>query len=267
MRTFRIFVIVACLGFGAMVTQAFITINNKDSFKPKEAGKGFAVVELFTSEGCSSCPPADALVARVQKESADKPVYILAFHVDYWNRLGWKDVFSSADYTVRQQQYARWLKSSEIYTPQAIVNGRAEFVGSEEGSLRKAIQAGLQKSASTPLTLSDSKFGNNKASIQYHIDGSTNDATLVVVLVQKNATNKVERGENGGRTLAHVQIVNKLQSIVLAGKNSGKADIALPTGFNPAGYEVIAFVQKTSTGEITGASKIEFSVGATANSK
>ena len=267
MRTFRIFIIVACLGFGAMVTEAFITINNKDSFKPKEGGKGFAVVELFTSEGCSSCPPADALVAKVQKESTDKPIYILAFHVDYWNRLGWKDAFSSADYSARQMQYARWLKSSEVYTPQAIVNGHTEFVGSEEGSLRKAIQAGLQKSAATPLTLSDSKLGGNKTNIQYHVDGSTNNASLLVALIQKNATTKVERGENGGRTLAHVQIVNKLQTIALDGKNIGKVDIALPAGFSPEGYEVIAFVQNTSTGEITGAAKVEFPTGAIANSK
>jgi len=267
MRTFRIFIIVACLGFGAMVTEAFITINNKDSFKPKETGKGFAVIELFTSEGCSSCPPADELVAKVQKESADKPIYILAFHVDYWNRLGWKDVFSSADYSGRQMQYARWLKLSSVYTPQAIVNGHTEFVGSEEGSLRKAIQTGLQKSASTPLTLSDGKFGSNKASIQYHVDGSTTHASLLVALIQKNATTKVERGENGGRTLSHVQIVNKIQSITLDGKNNGKTDIALPAGFSPEGYEVIAFVQNTSTGEITGASKIEFPAGAIANSK
>ncbi len=267
MRTFRIFIIIACLGFGAMVTEAFITINNKDSFKPKEAGKGFAVVELFTSEGCSSCPPADALVARVQKESADKPIYILAFHVDYWNRLGWKDVFSSAEYSARQSQYAHLLNLSSVYTPQTIVNGHTEFVGSEEGALRKAIQAGLQKSAATPLTLSDGKFGGNKASVQYHVDGPTNDASLLVALVQKNATTKVERGENGGRTLAHVQIVNKIQTIVLGGKGGGKTDITLPVGFSQDGYEIIAFVQNTSTGEITGASKIEFPVGAPANSK
>ena len=92
--------------------------------------------------------------------------------------------------------------------------------------------------------------------MQYHVGGSDNDASLFVALIQKNATTKVERGENGGRTLAHVQIVNKLQTIALGGKNSGTADIALPTGFSPEGYEVIAFVQNASTtGEITGASK------------
>src|ERR1700755_2161390 len=104
------------------------------------AGDGVAVGELFTSEGCSSCPPADALVAAVQKEEKDQPVYILAFHVDYWDRLGWKDAFSSADYTARQKQYAQWLKLPQYYTPQAVINGTTECVGSEEANLRNAIK-------------------------------------------------------------------------------------------------------------------------------
>ena len=171
MRSFRIFLTVACLGFAAIVTQAFIIIKNKKVVKTEVAGKGFAVIELFTSEGCSSCPPADALVARVQKESANEPVYILAFHVDYWNRLGWKDVFSSSEYSDRQNQYAMWLKLSSVYTPQAIVNGRTEFVGSEEGTLRNAIKTGLCKEAAkTELTLSNIKTdANDKASVQYVI--------------------------------------------------------------------------------------------------
>src|ERR1700709_1440967 len=122
MRSFRIFITVVCLGLAVMVTQAFMIIKDKKAVKLAAAGKGFAVIELFTSEGCSSCPPADALVARVQKESNDKPVYILAFHVDYWNHLGWKDAFSSAEYSERQNQYARWLKLSSVYTPQIVVN-------------------------------------------------------------------------------------------------------------------------------------------------
>ena len=142
--SFKIFIITACLGFGALVTQAFMITKDKDALKVNtEADKGFAVVELFTSEGCSSCPPADALVAKVQKESAGKPVYILAYHVDYWNRLGWKDAFSDAAYSARQKQYSHWIKGAEIYTPQAVINGRKEFVGSQEGTLRSTIKADL----------------------------------------------------------------------------------------------------------------------------
>lgn len=119
-----------------------------DQFSPSDTGAnfpGFAVVELFTSEDCSSCPSADALVAKIQEENKDKPVYILAFHVDYWNRLGCKDVFSDPSFTKRQRQYAGWLRLSTVYTPQAIINGNKEFVGSQETTMRKAIKESLDK--------------------------------------------------------------------------------------------------------------------------
>jgi hypothetical protein len=264
MRSFRIFITVACLGLAAIVTQAFIVIKNKKAVKTEVAGKGFAVIELFTSEGCSSCPPADALVAKVQKESANEPVYILAFHVDYWNRLGWKDVFSSSEYSDRQNQYARWLKLSSVYTPQAIVNGRTEFVGSEEGTLHNAIKTNLQNPAKSELTLSNIKIANDKASVQYQAEGATNNAVLMIALIEKNATTKVQRGENGGRTLSHVQIVRQLKSVVLK-NNSGVESMTLPHGFNPQDWEVIGFIQNTSNGEITGAAKIELPATVSAN--
>jgi hypothetical protein len=265
MRSFRIFITVACLGLAAMITQAFIIIKDKKAIHADATGKGFAVVELFTSEGCSSCPPADALVARVQKESNDKPVYILAFHVDYWNRLGWKDVFSSAEYSERQNQYAQWLNLSSVYTPQIVVNGRTEFVGSEEGNLRNAIKANLQKPARAELTLNNIKVENEKATLKYHAEGATNNEVLLIALIEKNATTKVQRGENGGRTLAHVQIVNQLKSVQLKNGNDGTENIALPHGFDPQKWELIAFVQNTSNGEITGATKTSFPSTVSAN--
>jgi hypothetical protein len=264
MKSFKIFVTIACLGFAAMVSQAFMIIKGKEVAKMETAGKGFAVIELFTSEGCSSCPPADALVAKVQKESGDKPVYILAFHVDYWNRLGWKDVFSDAEYSDRQSQYARWLKLSSVYTPQIVVNGRTEFVGSEEGSLRNAIKASLQKPAKAELVLSDLRVSGDKANLQYHVEGAPKNMSLLIALIEKTATTKVQRGENGGRTLSHVQIVSQLHSVLLS-KDSGTESIKLPHGFSPQNWEVIGFVQNTLNGEITGASKAEFPSAISAN--
>lgn len=257
MRSFRIFIAVICLGFIGLVTEALITIKDDDISKPAAAGKGFAVVELFTSEGCSSCPPADALVAKVQKQSAGQAVYILAFHVDYWNRLGWKDVFSSHDYSSRQYQYSKWIKS-EVYTPQVIVNGRTEFVGSDEKSLRSAIKLGLEKSGKTELSLNNIKVEGDKAAIQYHAGAAGNNSALLIALIEKNAITKVRGGENGGRTLAHVQIVTQLKSIVLKSNPNGTENIALPHGFDPQKFELIGFVQNTSNGEITGATKAEF---------
>jgi hypothetical protein len=255
MRSFRIFIVLICLGLIGLVTEAFITIKGKE-ITESATGKGFAVVELFTSEGCSSCPPADALVAKVQKENADKPVYILAFHVDYWNRLGWKDVFSNHDYSSRQYQYGKWLKSSQVYTPQAIVNGRTEFVGSDEKSLHNAIKSGLQKAAKTELSLDNIKVEGDKVKVQYHVSGA-NSSNLLIALIEKNATTKVQGGENGGRTLAHVQIVTQLKNIALK-NTSGDESISLPHGFDPKKFELIGFVQNTSNGEITGATKVQF---------
>ncbi|MGN6639394.1 MAG: DUF1223 domain-containing protein [Mucilaginibacter sp.] len=225
----------------------------------KPVDKGFAVIELFTSEGCSSCPPADALVAKVQKESSDKPVYILAYHVDYWNRMGWKDAFSDAAYSDRQRQYARWLKLGSLYTPQVIANGVKEFVGSEEATLRNAIKTDLQKPAKAELSLTNLRENRGKANLQYHVEGVTNNSSLVVTLIEKNATTKVLKGENGGRTLSHVQIVRKLQNVLLNNHNSGDVSIELPAGFSPDGFEVIGFVQNNSNGEIMGAARSEFS--------
>src|SRR5580704_5223589 len=115
MRSIKILTVAAILTIAALGATAFI--NARLLNKVNGDNKGFAVVELFTSEGCSSCPPADELVAKIEKESKDKPVYILAYHVDYWNRLGWKDVFSSAEYSKRQNEYAGYLHLQQIYTP------------------------------------------------------------------------------------------------------------------------------------------------------
>ncbi len=211
-------------------------------------------MELFTSEGCSSCPPADDLIARIQKESSGLPVYILVFHVDYWNRLGWKDAFSSAAYSKRQNQYAGWLNAS-VYTPQAVVNGSKEFVGSQEGTLRNAIKDQLQKASSAQLDISDIKNGEGKITLQYHVQVKTANTSLLLALVEKNAVSKVLRGENGGRTLSHVQIVRNLQTIHLNGQTNGAGTLEIPEALDKSGLEVIAFLQNNGNGEIIAATK------------
>jgi hypothetical protein len=219
--------------------------------------KGFAVVELFTSEGCSSCPPADEVVAKIQRESEGKSIYILAYHVDYWNRLGWKDVFSSVAYSNRQKQYATWLHPADgVYTPQVIVNGRTEFVGSEEGTLRNAIKTSLAKDAGEQLSLSNIQTGGQKISLQYKAQGNLQNAVLQLAVIQRTGQTKVEHGENGGRTLSHVQIVRVLQTVKL--KNAaGAMDITVPEEVTIHGAELIAFLQDNSTGAILGATKAD----------
>jgi hypothetical protein len=255
MKSIKMFALVALLLTAAFGSTAFINTRLLKTVAKSE-NKGFAVVELFTSEGCSSCPPADQLIAKIQKEDADKPVYILAFHVDYWNSLGWKDGFSSADYSKRQRDYASYLHLESVYTPQAVVNGKTEFVGSEEGTLRGAIQKSLSKTPEAKLTISAPAPIGNKLPIAYTTEGANKTTSLLIAMVEKNAQTKVERGENGGRTLSHVQIVRKLQKVNL-NTASGSTVIALPPDFDARSWEVIGILQDTSTGEITAAAKME----------
>jgi hypothetical protein len=250
MRYFKVIIPALFLMIVLFVCGAFISKNNP-------VNSGFAVVELFTSEGCSSCPPADALVAKIQKESEGKPVYILAYHVDYWDRLGWKDAFSSAQYSDRQKQYARWIHSPDgIYTPQIVVNGKTQFVGSEENTLRSTIKNVLQQGGASGIALNNIHADGQKVSFQYVVQGAGTNATLQIALIQRTAQTKVARGENGGRTLSHVQIVRELQSIPLKHAN-GVAGLITPADFITHGAELIAFVQDSTTGTINSATKAE----------
>ena len=217
-------------------------------------GSGFAVVELFTSEGCSSCPPADQLVARIQKEAGNQPIYILAFHVDYWDRLGWKDAFSNPEYSQRQEQYATWLHLRTVYTPQIVVNGKQEFVGSEEAILRTAIKTNLEHGVAAQLSITPLQTEKNAVNFQYHAS-EANHTNLSVAIVQKMAETQVKRGENRGRTLSHIQVVRKLSSIELKGKDSGSIRVALPEGVPVQDLEIVAFLQEPSNGNILAATK------------
>jgi hypothetical protein len=215
--------------------------------------KGFALIELFTSEGCSSCPPADRLMEKLQQEDAGKPVYVVAFHVDYWNHQGWKDRFSSAGFTARQRQYAAWMNLESIYTPQVVVNGSSEYVGSDERSIVKAIDASLKRKTDNALTLRG-KADSGRVQIDYEVTGPKENKTLLLALVQKKASTNVMAGENEGRKLSHVQIVRDLIPIDINGKS---ITIKLPDTLNAEGWEVIGFIQHKSNGSITAAIQMQ----------
>jgi len=263
MRIIKIIITAGILAFSAFALSAFVN-PKKPAVAKFNANKGFAVIELFTSEGCSSCPPADAVVAKLQKESADKPIYILAYHVDYWNHLGWKDAFSDPDYSKRQREYAKTLNISSVYTPQIVVNGKTEFVGSEEGTLRNAIKTALQKDAPAQLTLTNMQISHNAVQVHYDAKEVGNQSVLLLALVQKSAQSHVKAGENSGRMLSHVQIVQKLKTFALSNNKTGTESINLPNEFTPQNWEVIGLIQNTITGEILAASKAPFSPNNTA---
>jgi len=234
-------------------TTAGFTIKNKTSIKETThaaPSKGFAVVELFTSEGCSSCPLADETVARLLSKNIEN-VYILAYHVDYWDRLGWKDPFSKSQYSERQNQYASRFNLNSVYTPQVIVNGSSEFVGSDEEKLTHTVENNLNKETDQNINITSKKNSNN-VTVNYEINRS-DEVFLNVALVQAEATTSVKRGENGGRTLHHVNIVRALKTIDAKGK--GNVILEIPNEISNLPLQIIAFTQSKKSFQILGADK------------
>jgi hypothetical protein len=217
-----------------------------------DSTKGFAVVELFTSEGCSSCPPADELLARLEKESPGKPLYLLAFHVDYWDHQGWRDSFSQHIFSERQQQYASWLHLSNIYTPQMVINGVSEFVGSDVSGVIKAINHGFSQEAADHLSL-QTKIGAQQMEVTWQLSSPKKNTRLLLALVQKNGQSHVRAGENAGRKLSHVQIVQRFTTVDI--NRTTAVSLAVPADFNTQSWELIGWVQNTSDGHIIAATK------------
>jgi hypothetical protein len=171
--------------------------------------KPMVLVELFTSEGCSSCPPADRALAFLQKEQpvSNAEVITLAFHVDYWDNLGWKDEFSTPLFTQRQQFYAGSFKLSSSYTPQMIVDGQFELVGSNLGKANKAImEAAKTNKPEILLTGEDERLKVNISSLDRH-----ENSTVYLAIAENNLSSDVARGENAGNKLEHISVVRELK--------------------------------------------------------
>lgn len=217
--------------------------------------KGFAVLELFTSEGCSSCPPADVVLEEIQHDFQNQPVYILAFHVDYWNHLGWKDQFSQAAFTQRQRQYSKSLGIGSLYTPQLVINGTKEFVGSNKRDIVDEINVNLSSTPTDALTLNCNIEGN-RLTVKYNGLLHNERAELVLALVQKSAQSNVKAGENSGRRLSHIQIVRNLERFPF--EPSKPVTMNVPADFNTKGWELIAFVQRKNNGQIALAGRFDF---------
>jgi hypothetical protein len=224
------------------------------------------IVELFTSEGCSSCPPAEKILAILnrsqQVEAAE--VIVLSEHVDYWNRLGWKDPFSSAQYSNRQSEYSQFFeKNGNVYTPQMVVDGAREFVGSNAGEALKSISEAA-KNAKGDVTVEVEKLENNTAQLKIKIENlpkmSKNDHAIVLLAItEDNLSTKVTRGENSGSELPHVGVVRWLQNvgdITQDGKTFSQV-VVLDKSWKQGNLNAVVFVQETGSRKILGAAKIK----------
>ncbi len=232
-------------------------LSGSSSRSPISEATGVAVVELFTSQGCSSCPPADRVLTELaETATGDQPVYLLSFHVDYWNSLGWKDPYSLPISSGRQRAYARSWSSKRVYTPQMVVNGRREFNGGNQRKAKTAIAKELQQAAQADvrLTLEPSSDAQT-LDIQYQIDGQIDDCLLNIAVVTNKVSNSVPRGENRGRELVHVNVVRAFNVSKLE-QSAGTMQLSLPDDVAPADAQVIGYVQRRADASVIGAAAI-----------
>lgn len=212
------------------------------------SGRVPVLLELFTSEGCSSCPPADGLLQKLDREQpvAGANLIVLSEHVDYWNQLGWADPFSSPLYSQRQRDYAAHL-GGEVYTPELVVDGAKGFVGSDEGEARRAIREALgREKASIRVT---AERMQNQGKVRIQIDGAA-DGVLYLALAHDSTKSQVLRGENAGHGLSHVAVV---YSIAKLAKLDGGAGFDKEVTVNLSGGKtrIVAFAVKAGTGQVT----------------
>ncbi len=245
---------------GAGVAVAVWTAASAPTVTAAPDGAGTPVVlELFTSQGCSSCPAADAVLHTLAGTAGDQgPIILLAYHVDYWNRLGWVDPFSDAQWTRRQGRYAEAFRTTRVYTPQVIVNGRTPLVGSD----RPNILAAIARARRTPpagrldLHLTPPDAGGN----QLHIDVSAQlrepvDAQELVVMValfESGFRIPVQAGENAGRTLVNDYVVRRLERALAfaptgTDARDGRITFTLAPDWDRAQLGVAAFLQDPAT--------------------
>jgi hypothetical protein len=219
------------------------------------SGENVAIAELFTSEGCSSCPAADEMLNEMTGILAkeNKTVVGLAFHITYWDHLGWKDPYSQPEFTERQKKYCSFLQVPSIYTPQMIVNGEFEFVGSDPISFRNTVEKVLTTSA--PYTLSArANVEGGEVKIIYSLNKKPRNEMLNIAIIETSVENNVKHGENKNRTLKHYNIVRKLETIDPLAQ--GELTVTMPASLDPGKCAVVLFMQHKRNLKILGAIKI-----------
>lgn len=243
------FALIACSGFAdkkkSYTEKNAITKKMNGSYTP------VAVLELFTSEGCSSCPPADNLLPQLAK--LDSNIIPLSFHVDYWNRLGWTDPFSSSEFSERQRKYGEQFHLEGIYTPQLIVNGEYELVGSNRNGATTAIKNALTEKAAVQININDVKKEGGKLFTTCSVNGDYKKIDLLAALVQKNAMMNVKAGENSGAKLSHTNVVRSFAKQTAAQKTS--FTLEMPSDITDDNWQLIIYAQQKNDLKITGATE------------
>ena len=237
---------------GITLTAGVLIVAFAESSTPRVP----VLLELFTSEGCSSCPPADRLLETLDRTQpvAGADLIVLSEHVDYWDRLGWRDPFSSASNTSRQQDYTNKYNLDGVYTPQLVVDGRYGLVGSDGHEASSAIQKAIREQK---IPIAISRFSHDGNQVTAHIDLPAEQnfkgarGLLYVAIADNRAESQVARGENSGRSLSHVAVTRVLKQVGVIDLGSATAkDVTLSVQLGPNGSRLVAFVQDPRSGHV-----------------
>ncbi len=236
----------------------------------RNPGSAPVIVELFTSEGCSSCPPADEVLAKLDKTQPVQGVEIIALgeHVDYWNNLGWIDPFSSPEFSKRQSEYADAFRRDGVYTPQMIVDGRDEFAGGNMSKAREAIAHAAQSPKANISVVASPGSNHNEVNLSIHVQDLPRIAVdqvvdVLLAITENNLRSEIPRGENAGRSLRHSAVTRRLVVLgqISTDGNSFEAQpsVNLAGGWQRDNLRAVVFVQEHGSHRILGAAALGLS--------
>ncbi|MEP2278802.1 DUF1223 domain-containing protein [Maribacter sp.] len=252
-------IVLLFMGAGLLLTSFIKSQPSKDNkvddaFSSKYSENvlnGMVVLELFTSQGCSSCPPADDLLQEVKIKYPEN-VFVLSYHVDYWNYIGWTDPFSNKEFTEKQSSYNRKFGYRGNYTPELVVNGKEHLVGSNRGKVINAINKYSAVKSENQFIVQNLKRGIDKVNFDYNIVGNTSGKTARAVLVLNERTTQVKRGENRQRTLVNSNIVVAEKSMKIE-DNSLVGAINIPSIVKNKEELILMLLIENRNGDIIGA--------------
>jgi len=237
---------------------AFAIVTSMLAVQMPAAAQTPVVVELFTSEGCSSCPPADALLVQLSQQQAKdgSQLILLGEHVDYWNYIGWTDRFSSKQFSERQSEYASALHA-QVYTPQMVIDGQEQFVGNDAVDVRTRIAAAAKKAKPAQVQLTWEGKGKLRVSVHSTDAGK---ASVLLAVTEDGLSTQVQKGENGGQTLHHAAVVRQLHEIgqVKSGAFEKTVDVSRQNDWNAGNLKVAVLVQDAGSKKIDGAGVIGY---------
>jgi hypothetical protein len=225
-----------------------------------EPGRTPVLVELFTSEGCSSCPPADALLMKLNDSQPVAGVDVIALeeHVDYWDGPSWRDPFSSAELTARQKEYTERLHVDSPYTPEMVIDGHGELVGSDSQKVLSELKK-AGRTTKTPVHVTLRERSEDRVSLAVEVDAAKAAGDVLLAITESKLASDVTGGENAGRNMKHSGVVRELIPIgkVKAGKTFSKdSEVKLARDWKPENLSAVVFVQERGGGKVLGAAEV-----------